>query len=128
MKVQIDLFSGRPNPSWDLTEAEVLELLNRIDSLPASTAADRPDGLGYRGLHVDRLLSELETDDSPSANPIVTIEIRDGVVKVVRRDGTVKNLNDIGRSVECWLLTVAQGQVDESIRQVALADLGRASP
>lgn len=121
MQVQIDLFSGQPNPSWDLTEAEVLELLDRIDSLPARTAVgERPDGLGYRGLRVDQLLSKPGANDSPS---VVSIEIGGGIVKMVRHDGTVEHLNDTGRSVECWLLTVAQSHVDESIRQVALADL-----
>jgi len=30
MQVEIDLFSGRPNPTWELTAAEVSELKARL--------------------------------------------------------------------------------------------------
>jgi len=49
MKVELDAFSGRPNPSWELSEAESRSILQRIETAaPVSSPASEP-GLGYRG-------------------------------------------------------------------------------
>jgi hypothetical protein len=55
MKVQLelDVFSGRPNPSWDLDEAtgrRLVELLDKATSAPSS--AEQPPPLGFRGFVV----------------------------------------------------------------------------
>jgi hypothetical protein len=50
MTVELDVFSGRPNPRWELDEdsAESLRLL--ISGLPPATGVPQePSGLGYRG-------------------------------------------------------------------------------
>lgn len=51
VQVELDIFSGRPNPRWRLNrEAATLEALHA--SLAKSTArAPDPPGLGYRGFH-----------------------------------------------------------------------------
>jgi hypothetical protein len=49
MLVELDLFSGRPNPRWELDARgrdHLAQLLRRLR--PAAAAADLP-GLGYRG-------------------------------------------------------------------------------
>ncbi|WP_283135070.1 hypothetical protein [Rhizohabitans arisaemae] len=58
LHIELDVFSGRPNPYWKLTAREEREL---IDRLTASPAALRPvdqveSKLGYRGMvvHADR--------------------------------------------------------------------------
>ncbi len=50
MLVELDVFSGRPNPRWELDEQRSRELrqLER-DLTPAREAAPEPPGLGYRG-------------------------------------------------------------------------------
>lgn len=54
MLVELDIFSGRPNPRWELDEPvaqEVRELQHRL-----KVATDRPPeppGLGYRGFVYD---------------------------------------------------------------------------
>lgn len=51
--VELDIFSGRPNPSWRLGEREQATLLQLIGDLPpASERGADPPGLGYRGLIV----------------------------------------------------------------------------
>jgi hypothetical protein len=128
MQVEIDLFSGRPNPVWNLTDAEVSTLRARLESLPTASPAALPDRLGYRGLRASPLEAQPATEEPPSTNPIIAIEVGGGVIRLTRRDGTAVHLRDTGRSVECWLLTVAQGRVDEPMRESALADLGSACP
>jgi hypothetical protein len=51
ISVQMDVFSGRPNPSWELSPSESGELLKQLSLLTEadSTNAVFNDGLGYRG-------------------------------------------------------------------------------
>ena len=58
-QVELDLFSGRPNPAWQLDESRTRQLQQLVASLsPASTGPPDPPGLGYRGFRIrvgDRL-------------------------------------------------------------------------
>jgi hypothetical protein len=48
--VELDIFSGRPNPRWELSPPEVRSLRSLQRFLrPTSTAPFEPPGLGYRG-------------------------------------------------------------------------------
>lgn len=57
VEVILDVFSGRPNPRWTLTEAEAGELAALLSALPAAGAAagPRPPDLGYRGFRIEGL-------------------------------------------------------------------------
>ena len=54
MVVELDAFSGRPNPRWQLTEREAAELAQLIAGLEPAPGAPspRPPGLGYRGFRL----------------------------------------------------------------------------
>lgn len=47
--VTLGIYSGRPDPSWDLTAAEAAAVVNVIDRLPTVTATPPEGGLGYHG-------------------------------------------------------------------------------
>lgn len=48
--VELDIFSGRPNPRWELSLPDVRSLRSLQRFLrPASSAPFEPPGLGYRG-------------------------------------------------------------------------------
>ncbi len=50
MLVELDVFSGRPNPRWQVDEHIEQQLRERHRRLAASaTPAAEPPGLGYRG-------------------------------------------------------------------------------
>ncbi|KRA64709.1 hypothetical protein ASD79_19895 [Caulobacter sp. Root655] len=52
MLVELDVFSGRPNPRWRLDERnhrEFLKLQGRLSPASAASAAPDPPALGYRG-------------------------------------------------------------------------------
>jgi len=86
MLIELDMFSGRPNPRWsvdDRTEKELIETHHRLERTPAPTA--EPPGLGYRGFRY-----ALEGSDWRAWNGIVT--------------GPASTLMDPGRSVERLLL------------------------
>ena len=53
LKIELDVFSGRPNPTWQLDDAQTMELLALLADLP--TAMQRQaEPLGYRGFLVYR--------------------------------------------------------------------------
>lgn len=66
ISIQLDVFSGRPNPSWELSPSESGELFNQLSLLPEADAAKAPyyDRLGYRGFIVS--VYEKDTTSSPS--------------------------------------------------------------
>jgi hypothetical protein len=50
MLVELDIFSGRPNPRWELDEPASREVRRRASGLtPATAQLPEPPGLGYRG-------------------------------------------------------------------------------
>lgn len=60
-KVELDAFSGRENPSWQLTENERSELAKRLDDLRPATGATWPaPQLGYRGFKVEVTLAGVQ--------------------------------------------------------------------
>lgn len=77
-RVTVDVFSGRTNPSWELTPEQTRELLafaalnpDAIDSSPSGTEGFQ--GLGFRGLQVD-FISDADTNTTglPSSMRIAT--------------------------------------------------------
>ncbi len=50
--VELDMYSGRPNPVWHLTAGEVREVARRLESLPPADGAAMTPQLGYRGFVV----------------------------------------------------------------------------
>ena len=50
MLVELDIFSGRPNPVWRLDDRAAGEVRRRLAALsPSPARAADPPGLGYRG-------------------------------------------------------------------------------
>jgi hypothetical protein len=52
MKVQLNIYSGRPNPEWPLSEQQAAEVTQRLTGLPHSTHDAEEGGLGYSGFTV----------------------------------------------------------------------------
>jgi hypothetical protein len=51
--VELDIFSGNPNPRWTLTPKEENELINRVMAEPSLTSPPQSaGGLGYRGFTI----------------------------------------------------------------------------
>jgi hypothetical protein len=70
LKVTVDIFSGRPNPSWVMDEVDAKSLLDKVTKNP-ETIAKRDSGyqeLGYRGIILEPLSDKImdEYELSPS--------------------------------------------------------------
>ena len=52
-RVELDVFSGRPNPTWELDDRWALLLQQLIEGLPTTgRPPPEPPALGYRGFRV----------------------------------------------------------------------------
>jgi hypothetical protein len=113
LEVELDIFSGMPNPTWVLSkrqEGTLYELLHaQPNQMMATTTAGARLGLGYRGLIVRRT----KTDDGPwdkaIAKRILPGEFRVGV-KPAKKD-----------SAADWLIKTAADQgarLTDDVRKV----------
>lgn len=95
--VELDVYSGRPNPTWDLSGSDSRALKAMLEALPAGPPAMPADALGYRGFLV-RFPGE-------AASP--GIKVRKGVVQ--RGTGaSAKFFGDRGGRIETWLLNTGK--------------------
>ena len=110
LSVELDVFSGRPNPRWRLTAAEADEFSALLAQLEPGPAPRDDPGLGYRGL-----LVYAAAGDAPTS-------VGNGVV----RDGrTGRVLADPDRRLERWLLDRARDVEPGLVSEIA-AGLGDA--
>lgn len=116
MQVELDIYSGQPNPRWALDATQSAELARRLAALPPSAAGSLPDGLGYRGLRV--------APHDPAA-PGERIEINAGVVQVTRVDGSVRRCADPGRTLERWLIETGRGHIDPALHRMVACEAAR---
>ena len=87
--VELDLFSGRPNPEWRLTNSARDRLLQLLRAAPPTSAPASEPGLGYRGFVV-RITSDGKTARVP---------VGDGAIDIDGARG-----RDAGRAIETMLM------------------------
>jgi hypothetical protein len=119
--VELDIFSGRPNPKWTLSPAQEAEWLARSSSLPAdsSQTGSEPPGLGYRGLVLhgpyDALSGYEQMAPAACAYPVrvygETVSCADC------------RYRDPGRQLESWLLATAEESLDKNLLDIVRMDL-----
>jgi len=112
-QVTLDIFSGRPNPTWQLAGAAAEDLARRLRAAPAVTpAAPRPvapPDLGYRGFVL-----------RPEAAGEAEHETRvyGGLIA-----GPQGEQLDSGRQLERWLLATAGDRLDRPVFEHVLHSL-----
>jgi len=125
VKVSLQVFSGRENPTWELDPLQVQELRDRLKGLV--TSLERPPGtlggLGYQGFALD---AERELDLEPS------LFVHAGLVDTGASNAT---LQAPGGELERWLLSTAGDALAPALREYVEAQLpssprlaGRSSP
>jgi hypothetical protein len=103
--VEVDLYSGRPNPSWPLTPEEVAQLAERAGGLAPAAPMEPPGRLGFRGLRF-RLYAQ--------GREIASGESFDGHLRLQDAAGP-RHLADPGRGLERWLLETGRGKIDPQL-------------
>jgi hypothetical protein len=105
MRVELDAFSGRPNPVWDLTDEQADEFHLRLSTLPPSDPKTPIwSGLGYRGLVVR---------SSEDVGDFDEVRLFDEAV-IVRKGHRLETFIDTGRRLEQTLFETARGHFDDS--------------
>jgi hypothetical protein len=107
MRIEADLFSGRPNPVWTATEEEARQVGEILRRLGAAAPAAAPfDGLGYRGM----VLREVE----PALHPCPELRVAQGTVHAAC-PGEPRTFQDPGRALERMLVGLAARHVDADV-------------
>jgi hypothetical protein len=96
--VELDMFSGRPNPSWQLSADEATQLARRLTGLPAAAEPAEQPVLGYRGLVIS-------TTDAGDRGPDWT-RVHGGIVSI-GESRNARRYRD-ANGVEQWLLESAR--------------------
>lgn len=113
--VTLDVFSGRPNPTWSLSDAATAELLDRLRGLaPAAGAPAAFDGLGYRAIH-----AELRQ----GGQAIAVIAARGGVI--CERGGKTTHYADSGRQFELWLVNTGAGHAPPEVLSYVAGEIAK---
>jgi hypothetical protein len=99
MIIEIDVFSGRPNPRWELSPAEGDELLARLQEQSLPPGASPPPRAGYRGFIVYR--------PDAQGHPIAWLRVGGGAITVLAGAGVGTYSDIIG--LENWLVGLARG-------------------
>ena len=97
MRVVLDVFSGRPNPSWSLTSEQQRELTERLEDLDPCAEQPEPPGLGYRGFELS----------APAAADGGQVRLRVFERTVVRVEGDRTTCYHDDKGIEEWLIEQA---------------------
>jgi hypothetical protein len=108
VNVMLQVFSGRPNPEWQLSDAQSRELRERLDAI-RSTSFEKPSGiiggLGYTGF-------SLTSNQEDSIEPQVFVH--DDLIDLGPKNVSLRGSN---RDLENWLLGTAGDSVDPEVRR-----------
>ena len=111
MHATLDIYSGRPNPSWELSQQQSSEFLKKISKLETKENFQADPGkyrLGYRGFIVE---------EENIARKFRKFEVYSGIVNVVEND-TSYALDDRGYGIERWLLQTAPNNLHDLVEYI----------
>lgn len=111
--VELDIFSGRPNPRWMLSSSDAQRLCDFIEKAAQHEKVSSPEQLGYRGIFV--------TDLQTCGGDPVNLRIGNGVI-ATQGQSSSDWLADPGQQLELWLIDTGRGQIDDKILDWALTD------
>ena len=114
IEVELDIFSGNPNPAWTLSDADSAHFLEKLALLPAASPAEFATNLGYRGFIVRRA----------NATESSVVRIQRGRVHVLRA-GKDLYYSDPQRDLERWLLRTGQLFLDSTIFGIVETELAK---
>ena len=110
--VELDVYSGQPNPRWKLDDKICNDILEEISHLAAEKAViPRPDQLGYRGLRV--------IVDAVPSHKYEEFYVGDGYV-FLHHEGMERVLIDDNRRIEQKLLASGARTSDKKLNALVL--------
>jgi hypothetical protein len=116
VEVELDIFSGMPNPTWVLMDAEAESFAQRLAQLPETSVGELPGHLGYRGFIV-RVTEGARTQ---------VIRIWAGAVHV--SNGATTRAADQDRELERWLLQSGRPHLSDELLEAVERELQARPP
>jgi hypothetical protein len=114
--VTLDVYSGRPNPTWPLAEGMTAEFLRRLHALDSSKAAPREfEDLGYRAVSAQFQDETKGTVVVKASRGIVTLEWAGQRVHYV----------DAGRQFESWLVNTGAAHLTPDILRYVTGEIAK---
>jgi hypothetical protein len=110
-EVELDIFSGVPNPAWSLAEAEVAGFTGQLAALPRTAPRTLSGKLGYRGF----IVQCTEGGDAWS------VHLQNGVVRIAR--GATVYADDEQRRLERWLLDTGRPHLKPDLLEMVEKEL-----
>ncbi len=111
VKVELDIFSGNPNPIWVLSDSDSAHFLDLLESLTPMPAGVISNNLGYRGFVVD-------------VAGRYPVRVQNGTVEITEGDDRPYRA-DLGRSLERWLLETGKSVIASDIYELVDEELRR---
>jgi hypothetical protein len=112
VEVELDIFSGMPNPAYALTDAEAETFLHRLATAPPASPTELSGNLGYRGF----IVQLIQGADSK------VIHIQNGAIQVSK--GTEKTYaRDGNRDLERWLFDTAKPHLKNEVLQAVQREI-----
>jgi hypothetical protein len=111
MHVTLDIFSGRPNPTWELSQEQTSQFLKKILKLKTKEnlhVNSSNSELGYRGFIIEETNFEQK---------LRRFYVYNGIVNVVENNSSYA-LEDNEYSIERWLLQTSPKYLDEIVEYV----------
>jgi hypothetical protein len=124
LMVEVDMFSGRPNPAWIVTDADATkDLLGAVRE--AGDVATKP-GSGFTGLGVREVIVTLLGDDEPRPRGVARqFALASTAAKNFRSSGAIARrlVEAMSRHAESQLVTHALTPVTKKMRDLVLERL-----
>jgi hypothetical protein len=98
VNAELDIFSGRPNPSWELSSEEISDLARYMAGLTPAIKPAVPGDLGYRGFVI--------SNPGKIAGLPANIHVFSGILAVTEK-GSTSYYNDVN-NIESWLIERAK--------------------
>lgn len=123
MRVTLDIFSGRPNPSWELSSWQVRELRARVADNALKSARVTHPSLGFRGLIVTSQSDDFAGLRLPAAFRVGAPDLE----PTADREAPPAQKGETHAST-LWLLQTAVGSLDPNLLAFASGEMRKFSP
>lgn len=126
MIVTLDVFSGRPNPSWELSEADARTLVSRLQGKAVAALEETTGDLGFRGYIVS---AAADDDDTATAAGLpdtfrVGASAFGGIAVPTAGEQETSPLSaEEADDASQWLLGTAAGAVDDEVLEFVASSI-----
>ena len=122
MRVTMNIYSGRPNPTWSLARGRTRELVDRLTATAPVLTPDEPPALGFRGFTLDADLEDLATTPNVPARVVLpSAEVLEAPAKRAGRAAAVVATEErtAAQDLSQWLLSTAPDAIAQDLNEAA---------